>query len=112
MICNRDCQHCEFEDCIEDESTAEEMRLSDNRDKQVNIILSDDYRIRWVQRNKERNRLNKQKYYIEHKEQLRERQNIYYQEHHAELMKKAKERYQKNIEYRRQWQREYRKKEV
>jgi len=108
MICDRDCFHCQYSDCVNDDLTAEELKLSNIRDKKSDVTLSDDYRTRWAQLNPVRNRENKQNHYQNNKDRYKLQHQIYYQLHKEELNRKRKERYEVNREYELGRQKEYR----
>jgi hypothetical protein len=98
---------CTLPDCVNDDISVDEMKLSNQLDNEADIVLSDDPRIRWVQLNPERNRKNKHNHYMKNKDRYQKQRKEYHSTHSEELKEKRKEYYQKNIEYRRAWQREY-----
>lgn len=112
MKCNHDCFNCIYPDCIEDGLTAEEVKAANERDKQADVVLSDDYRTRWAQLNPERNRANKRRHYQNNKERYKKQHRAYYQAHKEELNRKRMELYYANREYELARQKERRRKKA
>lgn len=85
-ICNRDCFHCPFEDCICDEMDHSDYREARRRDRDLTVSVS------------EKELARRKRYYAEHRETLLAYMQNYRHTHRDEIHAKRKIRYQKNKE--------------
>lgn len=114
MICDRDCFNCKYDDCINDTLTYEDIKVSDQLDRDsINESLSEKEKrhrlssLRYYRRNKETINAKQAKYraenreaynarsaehYEKHKEDYRARKMARYYENHEENKKKSRER--------------------
>jgi hypothetical protein len=93
--CQLNCPYRECKKLI----TADEMRLSDQIENDINSDpLPDDRRARWVRINPERNKANKHRHYIENDDTYKARRTAYYQANKEEILAKRHEYYQQNKE--------------
>ena len=103
------CMNCPFPDCVNDKLSLEEYQediLSEEVPKSVKKA-----RVRanrYAMKHRAENRARSIKHYLENKEVYIERALKWQKENRERVNAAARERYHRNIEYRRQYQRDYR----
>lgn len=94
MICDKDCLHCGFEDCINDEFTQEELRQAEEliQDHTLNQKQKrrKDYRAEWLAKNRERVNAQNRAYYAAHREQCKANARAYYAANREAIAEKRK----------------------
>ena len=132
MRCNHKCFECIHKDCVNNTLTFKELasyREEEKSNKRELELMRDDLtrQRRWELEHPERAKANKHRHYINNKSQYTERNHKYYESHKEEIIEKQKnyreknkeiinarereakrKRWNKNPEYYRQKQREYR----
>lgn len=106
MKCNKDCFNCTYDDCINDEFTAKELR-GVGVDKFIPTGTEEQIRAKnYYQRNKERIKA----YYQANKEHIRQYQNQYRIDNREKVNQQQRESYQRYKEARKLEAKEYRRK--
>ena len=96
MICDKDCLHCGFEDCINDEFTQEELRQAEELIQDHTLSQKQkrrkDYRAEWHAKNRERVNAQSRAYYAAHREQCKASASAsaYYAAHREDIAEKRK----------------------
>lgn len=109
MICNMDCFHCVYDDCINDDLSLEEYQaelIDSNIPKAVQMA-----RIRanrYAENHREENRQRALKSYYDNQQKYNDYASRWQKENKDRVATSARERYHKNIEQKRQYQRDYR----
>lgn len=98
MVCNYNCLECPYPDCINDEITAEEEKLSKKLDGEINAENMT------VFKNKQ------QEHYIKNRNHYLKKNLEYHYEHRDDILKKKHDKYEANKEYCQQDARERRRK--
>lgn len=94
MTCDKDCLHCGFEDCINDEFTPEELRQAEELIQDHTLSRKEqrrkDYRAEWLAKNRERVNAQNRAYYADHREQCKASARAYYAAHREDIAAKRK----------------------
>lgn len=82
-MCNRDCEHCEHEDCIDDLISEDEVKDSIALDNSISAEFSNElsYRMQYYYKNQEKCKRWGRESYARHREAQHERSRKYYHEH-------------------------------
>jgi hypothetical protein len=109
IVCNSDCFNCPYPDCINDELSLEEYKEDINPQEIPDSVKKARARAnRYAKKNRVANRERSIKHYYANKEKYNQQAAEWQRENRERTNAMARERYHKNIEYRRQYQREYR----
>ena len=101
-ICNEDCFHCPYPDCIRDGMSMREYRESARRDRK---LLSDEckekraaYRREWYRANREKVLARMHEYYRANRERRAVRDRKYYEANREKILARKREKYRKDLE--------------
>ena len=94
MICDKDCLHCGFEDCINDEFTPEELQKAEQTILDHTLSRRQQqrkaYRTAWLAKNRERVNAQNRAYYAAHREQCKANARAYYAANREAIAEKRK----------------------
>lgn len=99
MICNKDCEHCRFDDCINDEMDAQDYEQAERRDE---LCMSKTKKLQREQnrqkyhRHKERYKAYSREYYLKHKEESKTYHLKYNAVHRLKIAAQKKEYAKRN----------------
>lgn len=87
-ICNEDCFHCPYSDCIRDRAGAQGKKLSSDERKKKRV----EYHRERYRANRERILAQIHAYYRTHREKITAHQREYYRVHREEILARKKKR--------------------
>lgn len=96
-VCNRDCFHCPYEDCVVDGETALEIARSERRDRKPSGTTGRNRRkIREASRryraeHPDQSRANNRRYYLRHKAAIAEYKRLWYIQNRDRILAQQKE---------------------
>ena len=111
MKCDYNCANCKFDDCINDELTAEEY-AEDVVGAEIprNVLLARERANRYARKHREENRQRSIEHYYQNKEKYNDQVKQYAKDNKGRIAANKRKRYQANIEVEREKQRIYREK--
>lgn len=109
MICNLDCFNCPYPDCINDDLSLEEYREDINPiEVPREVRMARERANRYARKNRQANRERSIKHYYANKKKYNEQATQWAKENRERINALARERYHRDIERSRQYQRDYR----
>jgi len=109
MKCNHDCFNCQFDDCVNDDLSLADYQEDDLlKEVPKSVKMARIRANKYAENHREENRVRSINHYRQNKKKYNNQSKQYAKDNPERIAAAARERYHNNIEYRRQYQRNYR----